>query len=158
MGPPQEHTSENVVYFDESGFHEQEDERPHGWAARGKKIFGNVTRNKKNNKVNLIMAQRGKEWLAPMLFKKTCTHNVVTDWVEKMLLKELKPNSLVIIDNAPVHNKAQLRELLEEHGHTLLPLPPYSPDFNPIENSFGVIKKRKIFSNKTLEQLLLDNL
>jgi transposase len=47
------------------------------------------------------------------------------------------------MDNAPVHSKKALRVLLEKHGHTLLPLPPYSHDFNPIEKTFGAMKKRR---------------
>lgn len=152
------HGFSNVVYVDESGFHEREEERPHGWAARGKKIFGNITGNKKKNRINLIMAQRGKEWLAPMLFKKSCTHHTVNAWLEKMLLQELRPNSLIIMDNAPFHNKTAIREILETPGHTVLFLPPYSPDFNPIEQSFGTIKKRKTFSNASLDELLCKTL
>lgn len=104
------------------------------------------------------MAQRGKEWLAPMLFEANCTHRIVTDWIEHMLLKQLNPNSLIVMDNAPVHNKKDITTLLQKHGHQLLSLPPYSPDLNPIEQSFAVLKKRKIFSNKTLDELLLGNL
>jgi hypothetical protein len=51
------------------------------------------------------MAQRGSDWLAPMLFEASCTHLTVTTWIKKMLLPALQPNSLVIMDNAPFHNK-----------------------------------------------------
>jgi transposase len=145
--------SQNIVYCDESGFY-AESPRPHGWAKRGKKLHGLVTGNKKKGKINLIMAQRGKEWLAPMLFEKNCTHHTVNAWVEQALLKELQPNSLVIMDNAPVHNKTYLTELFAQHGHTFMPLPKYSPDFNPIEQSFAILKKQRIFSNQSLVQLL----
>jgi hypothetical protein len=40
------------------------------------------------------MAQGGSDWLAPMLFKASCTHLTVTTWIEKMLLPALRPNSL----------------------------------------------------------------
>lgn len=132
--------SQNIVYFDESGFL-QDYQRPDGWAERGKKVHGRTKGNKKKKRVNLIMAQRGKEWLAPMLFESSCTHHTVTSWIKEMLLKELKPNSLIVMDNAPFHNKAEIKEALEEKGHTLMPLPPYSPDLNPIEKTFGLIKR-----------------
>lgn len=148
--------SQNVVYFDESGF-EQHTSRPHGWAVRGRKVYGDVAGNNRK-RTNLIMAQRGKEWLAPMLFDTSCTHRTVSTWVKHCLLKELKPNSLVILDNAPVHNQSQIRDILATHGHTLLPLPPYSPDFNKIESSFAIIKKRRAFSNLPLENILVENL
>jgi len=144
--------SDNVVYFDESGFLKHS-YRPHGWAPRGQKVFGRIPGNNRKT-VNLIMAQRGREWLAPMLFDKSCTHEVVTAWVEQALIKELRPNSLVIMDNAPFHNKPQIQAALERHGHTLLCLPKYSPDFNPIEQSFAIIKKRRAFSGSSIESLI----
>jgi transposase len=144
------------VYFDESGF-KKDAPRPHGWAARGKKVYGKILGNNRKI-VNLIMAQRGKEWLAPMLFEKSCTHHTVTTWIKECLLKTLRPNSLIVMDNAPFHNKTEIKELLESHGHMLLPLPTYSPDFNPIEQSFAVLKNRLLYSGKTLEHLLLGNL
>ena len=147
------HGFRNVVYFDESGF-QAHSYRPHGWAVRGQKVFGKVPGN--NRKVeNLIMAQRGKDWLAPMLFKGSCTHLTVMAWMEQALIPELSEPSLVIMDNAPFHNKKKMQEILEKHGHKMLPLPPYSPDFNPIEQSFAIIKKRRTYSNQSLEQVLL---
>lgn len=102
------------------------------------------------------MAQRGNEWIAPMLFQSSCTHHTVGAWMEQCLLPELQPNSLVIMDNVPFHNKPQMQELLQAHGHTMLPLPKYSPDFNPIEQSFAILKRRRQFAPQgtTLDQLL----
>lgn len=138
--------------MDESGF-AAKSYRPHGWAPRGEKVFGLVSGNNRKA-TNLIMAQRGKEWLAPMLFKKSCTHETVLAWMEQGLLQELKPNSLIVMDNAPFHNKPKLRALLETHGHSFLALPKYSPDYNPIEQSFAIIKKRIRFSGSSLEEVL----
>jgi transposase len=151
----QAHGSANVVYFDESGFAEHT-HRLHGWAPRGQKVFGDV-HGSRGKRTNLIMAQRGKEWLAPMLFEKSCTHHTVNAWMEQCLLPELQPNSLIIMDNAPFHNKPQMQKLLEAHGHAMLPLPKYSPDLNPIEQSFATLKKRRQFAKDgtTIEQLLM---
>lgn len=148
------HSSKNVVYFDESGF-TKHSYRPHGWAPRGEKVFGSISGNNRK-RTNLIMAQRGTEWLAPMLFESSCTHHTVNAWMKEVLIPELQPNSLVIMDNAPFHNKPQMKELLEANGHTMLPLPKYSPDFNPIEQSFATLKKRRQFAPQgtTLDQLL----
>ncbi len=44
-----------------------------------------------------------------------------------------------------IHNKKAITDLLKRHGHALLPLPPYSPDLNPIEQSFGILKRRRQF-------------
>jgi hypothetical protein len=118
--------------------------RPHGWAERGRKIFADVT-GKREKKTNLIMGQRGKEWLAPLLFKGMCAAVTVETWIKKSLLKELRKPSVIVMDNAPVHNKKEIRKILKKDGHVLLPLPPYSPDYNPIEQTFGTLKKRRQF-------------
>jgi transposase len=120
-------------------------------------VHGLVTGNAKRGRINLIMAQRRGEWLAPMLFKGSCTHRTVTAWVKDMLIKELYPNSLIIMDNAPFHNKADIKEILQQHGHNLLPLPKYSPDFNPIEQTFAIIKRIRQFKNQCLDKILGGN-
>lgn len=147
--------SENVVYFDESGFASHKG-RLSGWAIKGRKLYTNV-KGKREKRTNLLMAQRGKDWLAPFVFTGSCTGKTVNEWVEKFLLEELKKPSIVIMDNAPVHNKKALRSLLKKHGHALLPLPPYSPDFNPIEQSFGAMKKRRegMPAGTTVEELIM---
>ena len=148
-----EHGSHNIVYMDESGF-EAQTYRPNGWATRGRLVHGKVTGNKKKGRTNLIMAQRGKEWLAPFTFTGSCHHEFVTEWFRQCLIPELKPNSLIVIDNAPFHNKPQIREVLEKYGHTLLPLPPYSPDFNPIEKTFATIKKRRQATGQSIDNVM----
>lgn len=50
------------------------------------------------------------------------------------------PNSVLIVDNVSIHKVAGIRELVEEYGAHLIYLPPYSPDFNPIELAFSTIK------------------
>lgn len=146
---------ENVVYFDESGF-KAHTGRLSGWARKGQKLYGEV-QGKREKKTNLLMAQRGKDWLAPFIFTGACTAKLVTQWVCNMLLPELQAPSIIIMDNAPVHNKKQLRTLLKKNGHALLPLPPYSPDLNPIEQAFGAMKKRRegMNINTSIEQLIM---
>lgn len=139
--------------MDESGF-EAETHRPHGWALKGIKLHGKVTGNKRKGRTNLIMALRGKEWLAPLTFTGTCHHAFVTTWVKECLIPVLRPNSLLVMDNAPFHNKKNIADILREHGHTLLPLPTYSPDFNPIEQIFAVLKRRRQATGKNIQEIL----
>lgn len=151
--------SENIIYIDESGFKAHCGRRD-GWAMRGEKIFCDVP-GKRGKTTNLIMAQKGKgkgaPWLAPMLFEQSCTMHTVNAWIENALLKELDQPSVIVMDNAPFHNKTKIKALLEEQGHTFLPLPPYSPDLNPIENTFGAIKKRReaMPENTSIDNLIL---
>ncbi len=100
------------------------------------------------------MAQRGKDWIAPMLFETSCTNLTVTTWIKEMLLPTLRPQSLIAMDNAPFHNKPKIAEILTGHGHQLLPLPRYSPDFNPIEKAFAILKRQKSFSGKSVDELI----
>ena len=129
--------SDNIVFFDETGFVDDV-RRDSGWAPRGTKIHGNFP-GKKQTRTNLIMAQKGKEFLAPILFEGMCEAITVLWWMKNHLLKALKKPSVIIMDNAPIHPKGKIQELLKKHGHVLLCLPPYSPDFNPIEETFGAI-------------------
>jgi len=147
--------SENVVYFDESGFVSHTG-RLSGWALKGRKLYADV-KGKREKRTNLLMAQRGKDWLAPFVFTGSCTAKTVNAWLETFLLTELTRPSIVIMDNAPVHNKKAIRSMLKKHGHALLPLPPYSPDFNPIEQSFGAMKKRRegMPTGTTVETLIM---
>ena len=151
-----EYGSKNIVYFDESGF-EETVFNPHVWSLRGQKIFGDK-QGKRSKRTNLIMAQCRKKWLAPMLFEGSCNHRLVEEWLENHLFKELENPSVIILDNAPFHRKSRLHELAKNHGHKVLFLPPYSPDFNPIEQSFGLLKRWRLYRPDTsLDTLLMGN-
>jgi transposase len=75
-------------------------------------------------------------------------------YVEKVLVPELRPGDVVIQDNLSSHKGPHVRALIEAAGAKLLYLPPYSPDFNPIENAFAKLKAllRKA-AERTLEGL-----
>jgi transposase len=66
--------------------------------------------------------------------------SVFLAYVSQVLVPELKPGDMVILDNLPAHKGSRVREVIEAAGATLLYLPPYSPDFNPIENAFAKLK------------------
>ena len=61
-------------------------------------------------------------------------------FVEQSLLPQLKPRHIVIMDNVKFHLQARIKELVESRGAKIIFLPPYSPDFNPIENMWSKIK------------------
>jgi transposase len=61
-------------------------------------------------------------------------------YVEKVLAPSLSDGDIVVIDNLPAHKVAGVRAAIEARGATLLYLPPYSPDFNPIEMAFAKLK------------------
>lgn len=137
----------NLIYVDETGF-DSSTHRPSGWAQKGLKILGEVT-GKRTRRTNLLMAQRHgrkgerKEWLAPMLFQGSCNSELFETWVRDCLMKELREPTIVVMDNASFHNHKRVQDILAKDYHYLIPLPPYSPDFNPIEQTFGAMKKRR---------------
>ena len=59
---------------------------------------------------------------------------------EQALVPELRPGDVVIMDNLPAHKVAGVRQAIETAGASLKYLPPYSPDFNPIEMAFAKLK------------------
>jgi len=61
-------------------------------------------------------------------------------YVEQVLVPTLRPGDIVVMDNSPTHYGLDIRTLIEAVGASLLYLPPYSPDFNPIENAFAKLK------------------
>lgn len=151
----------NLIYVDETGF-DAHTHRPFGWAAKGCKIFGEIT-GKRKRRTNLLMAQRHgakghrKEWLAPMLFQGSCNAQLFEMWVEQCLMKELHEPTIVVMDNASFHNHKRVQDILAKSYHYLVPLPPYSPDLNPIEKTFGALKKRRqgMPQDTTIDQLIL---
>lgn len=77
---------------------------------------------------------------APMILDDAMNGDMFTAYVTRLLVKELRLGDVVIMDNLPAHKVAAVREAIEDAGATLIYLPPYSPDFNPIEKAFSQIK------------------
>ena len=77
---------------------------------------------------------------APMLLDGPMNRDAFEAYVEQVLAPTLAPGDVVILDNLPAHKSASARECIEATGATLQFLPPYSPDFNPIENAFAKLK------------------
>ena len=133
-----------MVYLDESGF-ERTTYRLHGWACRGQRVMGDRS-GQVRPRTSLIAGKWGKRLLAPVLFEGSTNAEWFNVWLEEHLFKELPPHSILIMDNAAFHKTAKTRELIQQAGHTLLFLPPYSPDFNPIEQDFATMKKRRQYA------------
>ena len=77
---------------------------------------------------------------APMLLDGAMNGAAFLAYVEQVLAPELSPGDIVVMDNLPAHKVAGIRKAIEETGASLLLLPPYSPDFNPIEMAFAKLK------------------
>ena len=123
--------------------------RTHGYSTVGDRCYGTHDCNTKGRD-NVIGALVGNSLIACGLVQGNIDTDVFNAWVEKFLISELTPNSIVIMDNATFHKSKKTKELLMEHGHTLEFLPPYSPDLNPIEHKWAHAKNlRKKYNCST---------
>lgn len=77
---------------------------------------------------------------APMLLDGPMNGPTFLAYAEQVLVPVLVPGDIVVMDNLPAHKIGGVREAIEKAGATLLFLPPYSPDFNPIEMAFSKLK------------------
>jgi transposase len=77
---------------------------------------------------------------APMILDGPMDGDAFRAYVRQVLVPELEPGAIVVMDNLPAHKVSGVRDAIEAVGARLLYLPPYSPDFNPIEMAFSKLK------------------
>ena len=77
---------------------------------------------------------------APFVLDGPIDRNAFQTYVERVLVPELRPGDIVVMDNLGSHKGPAVRAAIEAAGAWLLFLPPYSPDFNPIEMAFSKLK------------------
>jgi transposase len=77
---------------------------------------------------------------APMILDGPMHGTAFLAYVEQVLVPELKPGDIVVMDNLPAHKISGVREAIDAADARLFYLPPYSPDFNPIEMAFAKLK------------------
>lgn len=90
----------------------------------------------------MIAAWCERKLLAPFTVEGACNRLVFETWLENCLVPVLEPGQVVIVDNATFHKGGHIKQLIEQAGAQLLYLPPYSPDFNKIENCWSWLKSR----------------
>jgi transposase len=79
-------------------------------------------------------------FIAPFVIDGPINRLAFETYVEKVLAPELRKGDVVVMDNLPGHKGPRVRQMIEAAGAQLFYLPPYSPDFNPIENAFAKLK------------------
>jgi transposase len=77
---------------------------------------------------------------APLILDGPMDGECFLSYVEQILVPTLRPRDVVVMDNLPAHRVKGVRSTIERAGAQLLYLPPYSPDFNPIEQAFSKLK------------------
>ena len=113
--------------------------RLHGRAPRGKRLRVGVPHGHWKT-TTFIGALRLTGMTAPMVLDGPMTGAWFLAYVEQVLIPTLSPGDVVILDNLPAHKGSAARAAIEAAGAKLLFLPPYSPDFNPIEMAFSKLK------------------
>ena len=109
------------------------------WSRRGARACFRVPRNWGPN-VTLLTTMT-LSGMGPSLAVEGATSRAVFEaYVEKALAPSLRPGEVVVMDNLSAHKGGRVKELIEERGCELVYLPPYSPDFNPIEQAFSKVK------------------
>ena len=110
-------------------------------APKGERAFGRAPRNRGKN--TTLLASMGAGGMGPCLAVEGGTTGAVFEaYVERVLAPSLSPGQVVVMDNLAAHKGERVRELVEAKGCEVLFLPPYSPDFSPIEEAFSKLKAR----------------
>ena len=78
--------------------------------------------------------------VAPMVLDGAMNGEAFIAYIEQVLVPELSKGDMVVMDNLPAHKVTGVRKAIEGAGARLIYLPPYSPDFNPIEMAFSKLK------------------
>jgi len=127
--------------------------RLHGRAPRGQRLRASVPHGHWKT-TTFVGALRLSGMTAPMVLDGPMDGAWFLAYVKQVLIPTLSPGDVVILDNLPAHKGAAVRAAIEAAGASLLFLPPYSPDFNPIENAFSKFKAylRKAAA-RTVDQL-----
>jgi transposase len=108
-------------------------------APKGERAYGRVPRNRGKN--TTLIASMGTGGMGPCLAVEGATTKAVFEaYFERALAPSLSPGRVIVMDNLGAHKGDRVRELVEERGCALLFLPPYSPDFSPIEEAFSKLK------------------
>jgi len=110
-----------------------------GWCARGKRLDAKAPHGHWQT-MTFLAALRHDRIDAPWVLEGPINGESFRVYVERVLLPTLRPRDVVIIDNLGSHKGKAIRAAIRSAGATLLFLPPYSPDLNPIEQVFSKLK------------------
>jgi len=129
---------EQFVFVDESGAHTALT-RLYGWAPHDHRATGAVPRHHGKN-TTLVAALTPEGLQVPWLIEGAMNTETFAWYITEQLAPTLRPGQVVVLDNLSVHKAERIRQAIEARHCTLLFLPPYSPDFTPIEQAFSKLK------------------
>ena len=143
---------DRLVFIDETSASTKMARR-HGRAPCGERLRASVPHGHWKT-TTFVGGLRLSGMSAPMVLDGPMTGAWFLAYVEQVLVPTLRAGDMVILDNLAAHKRPAVRDAIEAAGASLLFLPPYSPDLNPIENAFAKLKAmlRKAAA-RTIEQL-----
>jgi transposase len=140
-----------LVFIDETGASTNM-ARLRGRAPKGERLRAGIPRGHWKT-TTFVAGLRLTGMVAPMVLDGPMNRSAFLAYVQQVLVPTLAPGDIVLADNLPAHKGRRVREAIEAAGASLVFLPAYSPDFNPIENAFAKLKAllRKA-AERTLEE------
>lgn len=128
--------------------------RTHGRAPRGQRVVADAPVNHGPN-VTVLGALSVDGVLASMAVEGATTTEVFTTFIEKVVAPKLRPGNVVVLDNLSAHKAPAVQAAIEARQAHLVFLPPYSPDFSPIELCWSKVKTRvRQLAARTREALI----
>ena len=129
---------DRLIFIDETGTSTNM-ARLRGRCRRGERLIGKVPHG--HWKITTFVAGLRRDAItAPFVIDQPMNSAIFKAYLEQCLVPTLKPGDIVVMDNLSSHKSDEVRQIIEAAGANLLYLPPYSPDFNPIEQAFSKLK------------------
>ena len=142
-----------LIFLDETGANTKMT-RKYGRCPRGKRLKGTAPFRRWGNQT-LIAGMSCDGIVAPWVISGAMDRDAFDAYVEKVLIPELEPGDVVILDNLATHKSETAAQMLKSHDCWFLFLPPYSPDLNPIEMAFAKLKAHlRRIGARTFDQLI----
>ncbi len=127
-----------MVYFDESGIDNNE-RYAYGWGLRGKRVFAEKPGHS-TQRTSICAGLFENKLCAPLIFDGYCNKEIIKCYFETVLLPHIGTGKTIVLDNASFHKWIEISDIVNKAGCSLLFLPAYSPDLNPIEHHWAYLK------------------
>ena len=143
---------ERLVFIDET-WAKTNMTRTRGRSLRGTRLVDKAPHGHWKT-TTFVAALRASGLTAPLVLDGAINGDMFLAYVKQVLVPTLHPGDIVVMDNLSSHKRAGVRAAIESAGAKLLYLPPYSPDFNPIELAFSKFKSLlRTAAERTVESL-----
>ena len=125
-----------------------------------RKKFVEIGKERGVKRENLVPGRRKgkKDLIGTMIFTGSLNAEGFEGWLSIYLLPSLTITSVLIMDNAPIHRKTVIKQIVKSVGHQVIFLPKYSPDLNDIEHDFSALKRSRMYtpSSAPLDEIIRD--